>query len=112
MDRAPTCERCGEAPTRLVSFRYGHVRAIRYRIGDRVRFEGDAHDIGDQDLACVEAYGWDLGCENCGLGSTRVYSVRIAGNVIQSVRPADHDQDWYLSDFRVCGRDGSSDPSR
>jgi hypothetical protein len=101
LETSPKCNRCGESPSRFISFRYGHVRQVTYRIGDRIRWDDTRNDIGDSALRCVEAFGLDMGCDRCGLDSDATYRVRIVNGVIEGVRLTD--EDWrHQPDFRVC----------
>ena len=71
---------CGNASLRIVQFRYGFLRLVKYRIGSTIVWRSPSVGGGPEENACVQ--GWITSCASCGIeGDVAVILVRgqIAG---------------------------------
>lgn len=85
------CPACGKNGTLALQFLYGDVWLRKYRLGDRVVFEGGVTDVGEAGCKKVVLNALANMCEHCdiiGEPESYHYYVYVEDDIIKSVEPA------------------------
>ena len=96
-----TCPFCKADIMYPIQFRYGYVRLIAYRLGDKIRWDSHEHDIGQPGWKRVVVNGWTGFCPNC--KSTEDwdedYYIFVEDDVIKGAEVADGRYGFKDDDF-------------
>ena len=94
------CSNCGEHHATYIQFEYGFTRLLEYQMGDKIKWDGSIHNIGNPTAHKVKVLGLFQinNCPSCGYLLPEYINILIESRIIKTIAEfTEKDRSQYLS---------------